>query len=158
MISCWPKLLVLFRIRMFSLSLIFLGYTLVLWSQGLWTDWVLIVLSRPCIAIFFNSNDNNNNINILVAIMLHHKEYSGFRILLSLSTGITTSQLYVEETPTHSSSGCHLNLSPQTSQMERVITWLGMSGLTRRQSSRTSSNKKHETGGRMNSPSCMRSF
>ena len=35
----------------------------VLWGWGHRTDMVLIVLSKPCIANFFNDNDNINNNN-----------------------------------------------------------------------------------------------
>ena len=48
------------RSLLFSLSLLwFCGF--VLWSWGLRTDRVLIALSKPCIANFFNNNNNNKS-------------------------------------------------------------------------------------------------
>ena len=49
---CCPSCSFSFCLQLFSLSLLFL-YRLVVWGWGLRTDWVLISLSRPCIANLF---------------------------------------------------------------------------------------------------------
>ena len=46
---CWPSCSLLFCLKLFSLSLLFL-YRLVVWGWGLRTGRVSISLSRPCIA------------------------------------------------------------------------------------------------------------
>ena len=81
----WPSCSLTSCLLLFSLSLLSF-YGLVFWGWGLQTDWVLIIVSQPCITNLFYNNNNNDN-NLVQALgheeLCYHKLFAhqGFSVL-----------------------------------------------------------------------------